>query len=201
MRFDSPYDKSVATSYGMEYSAISGYFDGLQRGEIFDAQNINLLTNTGNSLFDCWVKRDGNDGQWTILCNHWADSDNRWSIAFTPSNQLHIEAYNAGNNVLYLDGGSVTSDSNWHRVSVLRRGSRVAIYVDKTRVAIGDITASVTPVGSFFVGSDGFNNSGYRFMGSLKDMIITESIFYDIDIEDSNAQLPDWKYPANWVIL
>jgi hypothetical protein len=201
IRVDSPYDKGLLTAYGSAFTDYSAYFDGLERSELYDAVGVDLFHDlAGSALFDCWVKRTGNGGAWTIVCNHWVDADNRWTVAFTPSDTLHIEAYNSGNNVLYIDGGSVPVDILWHRISVLRKGNRVALYVDGNKAAIGDLSAAGPTGGMFYIGSDGFNNSGYRYKGLMRDMILSTKLFYNIDIESSSI-LPDWQNSPHWLFL
>ena len=204
IRRDSPYDKDVVTDWGGNYSDYSGYFDGLERTELFNAKHVNLfedLDPSEGAILETYVKKTANDGQYSIIGNFWIDSDNRWTIGLDTQNSVYFDCYVGGVNALTLRAGTVTADGLWHRISVYRVGNRVALYLDGVRIGIGSISHALVGDGNFYMGADGFNNANYRWRGNISDLFIIQSDFYDLDIENINLYLPPWQSNPQWIFV
>ena len=202
---DSPYIKTdnvyANITYGV-FHTTSINVDQYGLADIKDVQNLNPFNNTDKDFtMEIWVKRTavGNGYDQTIFECGAGNNYDSYRLFFNGWDKPSLAVFSTSNTLLLLESpDSITNDDLWHRISFLKRGNKVALYVDREKKASDTLTASMNFTGEFKMFSD--RNEQYHFIGRVKDLFFVEGKLYEIDI-DSTDLLPVWRYTPNWLEL
>jgi len=101
--------------------------------------NSNLGVGSGDATWAGWVKLNATGGSY-YLTNYDNSAGGNFGFKWDSSNE--IQGFN-GNGVKYV-GYSITQDTNWHFIVLMRTGSNLGISVDGSAVTTGAIGGSAT---------------------------------------------------------
>lgn len=202
---DSPYYKENNT-----YSDINfGIFHDncIEVGQYGDAELVNqknlnpFASLTGDFTIEFWFKRttDSQGYDRTFIECGMAHNYKSYRIYFDDADKpAMILSGDSVTDLTLKSPDAVTSDNAWHRMTILKRGDRAALYIDLNKKDIGTIGHAVDTSGNFRLFNDMMGN--YPYIGKAKDIVMVGNALYDIDIE-SSALLPNWVYSPNWLEL
>ena len=150
---------------------------------------------------EMWVKRTvtGQGYERTIFECGEANNHNSYRLFFNTSDCPALAVFTDAGTLLLLESADpIMDDGNWHRISFLKRGDRVALYVDREKKDIDTLLGTMTFDGKFALFND--LNGEYPHIGRVKDLFFVEGSLYEMDIE-SPDQLPHWGRTPNWLEL
>ena len=206
VEFDSPYNSAMNISAGISYGMFenhSFFLDQYGYLKLDSTRNLNAMV-SDEWFMDLWVKRKANSDGYdrTILEQGDAHNSNSWRWYFNGTNKLSLAAFDTSQTVALIEGTTdITSDGNWHRVSLLKKGNRIALYVDGVRDAIGDVVSNTITDNNGKIRIFHDLNGEYPYVGNAKDLFMIGKIPIDIDIEDSGDTLNAWYRSPYWLLL
>ena len=195
---DSAYDKSILDWNNHLFEDYSIDFQNDAYFQVNNFKKFNFISTTKQkALFDVRVKID-NLTQYANIINYMNDVNDRWSFYFNDVRQFMFDAYINGNEVLTLKVNDAVPSNIWTRLTGIRDGNQVALYIDGEQKAVGTLGNSLDWDANFYIGTNAFNQ--FYFQGQMQDLVGMHNIPFDIDVT-TGADLPAWNYPPEWLII
>jgi len=180
---DSP-SEHVVTAHGTaqldtsvkKFGSASGSFDGdSDYLTIPDSDDWNIFNSTLDDwTIDLWVKFGSLDSNNHIFLSQRVDNDNRWlffhdlngiRFYYKQTTTLELNIYKASNAI---------SDTNWHHICFIKKGTACGLYQDGTQIAYGTISGTINLGANLYIGDDSLG----RYFDGYKDEIRIQNSNY-----------------------
>ena len=195
---DSAYDKYILDLNNMVFEDYSIDFQNNAYFQVNNFKKFNFISSTRQkAMMDIRVKID-NLTQYSNIINYMNDTSDRWSFYFNENEQFMFDAYINGAEVLTLATPDSVPIGVWTRLTAVRDGDQIALYIDGEQKAVGTLGNTLDWDANLYIGTNALDQ--FYFQGQMQDLYGLHNVPFDIDIA-SGASLPNWQYPPSWLIF
>jgi len=190
------------SSYGVKTKYLS-FDDGAPTtSALVDCGNDNSIRLTNSITVEAWIKKNGSDSNYRIVCARWATPTNRRVFFMSVyAGKVRVLLSSNGTGVTKQYEGSVTVDDNaWHHLAFTFTSDTLKIYTDGVEDAsvnkISDNTCNTlysTDV-SLTIGSTGLSATANEFLGFIDEVRIWNHARTEAEIKrHMNTRLTGWE--------